>query len=383
MSDWGHSPSAEQMQVIQQLTPEAVHAFLTSEGWRPQVDEREVDLWTLTEGGDEFEVLVPADRRLRDFPLRMYQVLRTLATIQDRPLSTVLSDLANTGSDRMIFRLLPSGPPGTIPIFNGADAVLGVRELVMSAAYASTLDRPLLVQGRRPQRVMNFVRGVRLGSPQTGSWVIAAEVALPEVDLDHRSNGGQSFARQVSLQMHRGVRATFTAAGEALREDSIEPFRRRARDGVSANVCEALAGLGRDDTPFEVRFAWAQRLPAQVGAARFRFDPRVIRTIRSAGEELRNALPDGRVEITGPVTRLSREPGAAGAATIAGVVQTRYGEAVQHVKVRLTPPQNQAAIEAYRNHRHLRIVGEARQGKVEVVQEVEVVQAGSADGHDL
>ncbi|BCB86602.1 hypothetical protein Psuf_039150 [Phytohabitans suffuscus] len=233
MTDWGPGPSAEQMQVIQQLTPEAVHAFLTSEGWRPQVDEREVDLWTLTDGGDEFEVLVPTDRRIRDFPLRMYQVLRTLAAVQDRPLSTVLSDLTNTGSDRMIFRLLPSGPPGTIPIFNGADAVLGVRELVMSAAYASTLDRPLLVQGRRPQRVMNFVRGVRLGSPQTGSWVIAAEVALPEADLDHRSNGGPSFARQVSLQMHRGVRATFTAAGRP-----CERIRSSLSGGVRAMECQ-------------------------------------------------------------------------------------------------------------------------------------------------
>lgn len=382
MNEWRPRPDSAHLQAIQQLSPETVHAYLRTEGWRPQQAANQVVLWTLTEGDDAFEVMVPTDRRLRDFPLRMYEVLHTLAAAEDRPLSTVLSDLGNTGSDRMIFRLLPAGPPGTIPLLNGAYAVQGVRELVMSAAYASTLERPLLVQGRRPQRVQDFARRVRLGSPQAGSWIIAAEVAIPETNLDPHETGGASFARRVSLQLHRGVRATFAAAGEALRQKSVEPFLRRAEDGVSANMCDALADLGRDDTPFEVRFAWAQRLPPSVGTGRFRFDPQVIRAIRSAGERLRHSLPDGRVEITGPVSRLAREAAGAGTATVTGRVQTRYGEAEQNVRVRLTAAQHDFAIEAYRSRRHLRISGEARQGRIEVVREVEVVEPHPEASHD-
>ena len=80
----------------------------------------------------------------------------------------------------MTFRLLPDGPPGTIPLFNGTDALQGVRELLMAATYASTLPRPLLVQGRRPTAVRDFARRIRLGTPQAGSWIIAAELAIPE-----------------------------------------------------------------------------------------------------------------------------------------------------------------------------------------------------------
>jgi hypothetical protein len=382
MSDWRSGPSAEQLQAIQRLSPEAVRTYLASQGWRPHQPAHHADLWLLTEDADEFEVLVPTDREPRDFPLRMYDVLRTVAAVQDRPLPTVLADLANTGSDRMIFRLLPPGPPGTIPLLNGVDAVQGVRELIMSATYASTLERPLLVQGRRPQQVQDFAAGVRLGTPQAGSWVVAAELAVPEADLDPDSSGGQPFARRVSLQLHRGVRATFTAAGEALRQDSVQPFLSRAEDGVSANLCEALASLGRDDTPFEVRFAWAQRLPPQVGAGRFRFDRQLIRTIRSAGKELRHALLEGTVEVTGSVTRLRRERGGEGTATVTGLVRTRYGEADQAVKVRLTPMQHETAIDAYRTHRFLRVTGDARHGRVEVVRQVEVVQPPGQGDND-
>jgi hypothetical protein len=373
MSNWPTSPSAEELQAVRQLSPHAVRTYLTNAGWRPHEAVRQSALWTLTDGSDEFEVMLPTDPQLRDFPLRMFDLLRTLAVVEDRPVSTVITDLINTSSDTITVRLLPDGPPGTIPLFNGADALQGVRELVMAATYATTLPRPLLVQGRRPTAVRDFARRVRLGTPQAGSWVIAAELALPETDLGPSADGGRPFARQVSLQMHQGVRATLTAAGEALRGSPVEPFLRRADEGVSANLCDALADLGRDDTPFEVRFAWAQRLPARVGTGRFRFDRQVIRVIRYAGEAMRNSLPDGPIELTGMVTRLSRAGTELATAVINAVVRSRYGEAEQKVTVRLLPGPHETAIEAYRTRQFLHVVGEARQGRIDYVEHIEVV----------
>ena len=180
MSDWASSPSAEDLRAAQELSPEAVRSYLASAGWSPREVSTGVALWTLTDGTDEFEVMLPTDRRLRDFGLRMFDLLSTVAVVEDRPVSMIISDLTNISSDTMTFRLLPDGPPGTIPLFNGTDALQGVRELLMAATYASTLPRPLLVQGRRPTAVRDFARRIRLGTPQAGSWTIAAELAIPE-----------------------------------------------------------------------------------------------------------------------------------------------------------------------------------------------------------
>jgi hypothetical protein len=373
MNDWASGPSADELRAVQGLSPESVRSYLANVGWRPRETARGAALWTLSDGYDEFEVMLPTDRQLRDYGLRMFDLLRTLAVVEDRPVLTIISDLTNTTSDTVTFRLLPDGPPGTIPLFNGADALQGVRELLMAATYASTLPRPLLVQGRRPTRVRDFARGIRLGTPQAGSWIIAAKLALSESALDPHGDAGRPSGRQVALHAHRGVRATLAAAGEALRGHAVEPFLRRADEGVSANMCDALARLGRDDTPFEVRFAWAQRLPARVGAGRFRFDRDLIRTIRYAGEVMRTSLPDGRVEVIGVVSRLRRDNTDFAVAVIDGTVHSRYGEAEQRVAMRLAAEPHQLAIEAYRTRQFLHVIGEARQGRVELVRSVQVL----------
>ncbi|WP_173077432.1 hypothetical protein [Phytohabitans rumicis] len=303
----------------------------------------------------------------------MFDLLNTIAVVEDRPVSSVLADLANTNADTLTFRLLPEGPPGTIPLLHGADAVHGVRELLLTATYASTLPRPLLVQGRRPTNVWSFARQVRLGAPQTGSWIVAAHLTIPEAELDPRAAGDGPFARQVSLYAHRGVRAALTAAGEALGGDPVEPFLRRVDDGVSANLCEALARLGRDDTPFEVSFSWAQRLPAQAGAGRFRFDRNTIRVIRNAGEAMRASTLDGRVQVIGAVSQLSQGNTGVGTAVIDGIVHSRHGEAEQKVTVRLRDTAHQTAIEAYRTRQFVRLTAEARRGHIETVLDVAIV----------
>lgn len=240
MTGWAAGPSAEQLQAIKRLSPEAVQAYLSGEGWVPRQTARE-GLWTLAEGADEFEVLVPYDRQVRDFSLRMYDLLRTLATIQDRPLPMVLADLAGAGADRMTLRLLPAGPPGTIALAHGAEAMQGVHDLVLAAAYASTLERPLPVQqGRRPQSVRDFARRARLRSPQAGSWVISVEIDVDddlsddiadELGDDLYRGEEQPSARQVSRALHGGLHASFLAATEALRDDPLEPFLRRVPEG--------------------------------------------------------------------------------------------------------------------------------------------------------
>ena len=103
------------------------------------------------------------------------------------------------------------------------------------------------------------------------------------------------------------------------------------------------------------------------------FAREVIRTIRHAGEAMRNSIPDGRVEVTGMVSRLRRDTTDFATAVIDGIVRSRYGEAEQKVAVRLAPVPHQTAIEAYRTRQFLHVVGEARQGRVESVHSIEVV----------
>ncbi len=351
------------------LTPETLSQYLSASGWALEQRLGRATLWTRSEDDGDFQVLVPEDRGLRDYASRVSDFLTTVAAVEERPIRLILDDLENGGADTLSFRLLPSGPSGTIPLFNAVDALAGVRELVVASAYALTIDQPMLVQGRRPDSALDFARTVRLGTPRAGSWAIAAQLAVPRVELD----AAPPLARQVSLQMHSAVRACFAASGEALNEFDLGLFLRRTGEGVSANVCDALAKLGRDGVPYDVRFNWARELPSAVPPRSFRFSTRRIEALHTAAEQLKVAVPDGEVTVEGQVSKLRRDVGEGGQATVRGPIRTVYGSAERSVRVLLPDVLYQRLVDAHGRRQHVRVTGMALRGRIERVSRVEVL----------
>ncbi|HLL69147.1 MAG TPA: hypothetical protein VK453_26050 [Micromonosporaceae bacterium] len=366
-------PSATELQAVSVLSPEVMSQYLVSSGWTPAQRLERAMLWTRTENDGDFQILLPTDRTVRDYASRILDLLSTVATVEDRPIPLILDDLQHSAVDTLAFRLLPSGPSGTIPLFNAADALAGVRELVVASTYALLSDQPMLVQGRRPERALDFARTVRLGTPKAGSWSIAAHLPVPASSAD----GEIPLARQVSLQMHRAVRACFAASGEALNDYDLRLFLRRTSEGVSANLCEALTKLGRDGVPYVVRFGWAQQLPTTVGSRSFRFGNRQIEVLKLAAEQLKVAVPDGRVVVEGLVSRLRSEPGEAGGqATVRGPITTDYGTSDRPVRVLLPPDLYRRAVDAHGRKQRVRVSGVAVRGRIEGYQQLDVLERG-------
>lgn len=359
--------TADELRAATALSPEELSLYLSSTGWAPEQRLERATLWSRREDDGDFQVLVPADRALRDYTSRISDFLTTVAAVEERPIRLLIDDLELGAADTLSFRLLPGGPPGTIPLFNAVDAVAGVRELVVASTFSLISPQPMLVQGRRPERALEFARTVRLGSPRGGSWIIAAQLALP-------TEGDEPFGRQVALQMHRAVRACYAASGEAQNDFDLDLFLRRTGEGVSSNVCDALAKLGRDGVPYDVRFNWARQLPASVPARSFRFTTRRIEALNTAAEQLKVAVPDGRATVEGNVSKLRREAGEGGQATVKGPISTVYGSSERSVRVLL--PDDllyQRLVDAHGRRQHVRVTGEATRGRIERVSNVEVL----------
>jgi hypothetical protein len=365
------SPTADDLRTLGTLTPEVMSRYLVSGGWAPAQRLERATLWTRHEDDGDFQILLPDDLTLRDYASRVYDLLATVSAVESRPIPLILYDLQTSDADTVDFRLLPSGPSGTIPLVNAVDALAGVRELVVASTYAMMSDQPMLVQGRRPEQAHEFARVVRLGTPKAGSWSIAAHIPVPE----HAAGSDMPMARQVSLQMHRAVRACYVASGEALGEFDLGFFLRRTGEGVSANVCEALTKLGRDGVPYDVRFGWAQQLSTTVGSSSFRFTTGRIEVLKTAAEQLKIAVPDGQITVEGVVSRLRRDPGEGGGqATVRGPIETVYGTSERAVRVLLPADLYGRAVDAHGRRDQVRITGTAFRGRVEGVQRFEVIE---------
>jgi hypothetical protein len=221
---------------LERLTPEDVMRYLSATGWRASSDlPGRATIWELSPRN--LEVFVPVSSRFRDYPQRVYEVIRTLAQVEARPEMDVLRSLADPHTDRQYIRLFPDAPSGLISAADAAEAFLGVRELLIAAAYTEHYgDDRLVLPGPKARPVREFPEKA-LVSTDSGSFVINAQVAVPPNDRTLFAQ--RSFERRVLLRLRQALLSARTAADEAAELADLTLFVNRTRAG---GLQDALPG---------------------------------------------------------------------------------------------------------------------------------------------
>lgn len=366
------------------LTPAEVATYLASAGWVERQRAPHAVLWTSGEGDGEVELLLPLNPAYRDYQARLRDAIRTIALVEERDAREVLADLFATTVDTQHFRLLPDLPSGSIPLVDIVNVTRGVRDLMFTAAHATVVDAPMVVQPRpRPQEVNRFARGVRLVAPTPGSFVLSVHIPLSRLQAPgmppHQASSDsppQPFSRRVALRLHQAIAATCIAADEAASRDSLLPFADRAADGVSADLCEAISLVGRSQ-PFDLRFAWAQSLPIRRDGTDFAFDRRRVEVIRTAAKELPGMAAESDVVVVAQVVRLDRTGPEVGTVTLRGTLESSAGVR-SDVRLRASLPAHlyDVAVVAHRSHQRIRVAGRLRGSEIHAATTVELLSDG-------
>ncbi len=332
----------EHLRAVSALTPEELGRYLTSRGWRPRRQTRlGATIWTFGTGNRESQVLVPRDRELRDYLDRIWDVIGTLAAVEERSEQDVLRDLSQPYVDTQYFHTHPGTPSGTAPILSGIAALEGIRDLMEAAAYSLVRrPAPVLPGGRRPAETTALVRNLRVGPTSPGSYVIAAQVPLtipaPEARL-FEVEAEPPFERRVLLRLYQALRAAQSAASEVLlRTQDMDAFDAQVENGVSSNLCRALAKLGGPDSErnqrpqqFEIDFSWAPGLADRPATVPVRFQPELIRILDQAADELGAVPPEGTAVITGTITKTDRDDPSRPKVQVRGTIRVETPEGPQ------------------------------------------------------
>jgi hypothetical protein len=106
-------------------------------------------------------------------------------------------------------------------------------------------------------------------------------------------------------------------------ENGLESFTRAVRRGISANLCEALVGLGGEaGQPFDLSLSLAPARPlARLSLPPVRFRRDHLPVLAAAAQELRERVAEEGVLVVGNVVRLHREDSGPGEISIAGTVE--------------------------------------------------------------
>jgi hypothetical protein len=281
----------------------------------------------------QFEVIVPDSRLAGDYALRLREALGVLEVFENRSAVYIAEDVLLRLADTLQVRVVADeSSDGTIPIDDGVRLVESARNLVVSAACA-TVEPRLFYVGKKFAEAKEYVGGVRLGQSRRGSYIVTVisplltkppETAAPRLfETEHLP-----FQRRVMLTLAGALAAAKTAAATADDDNLQAAFWPQVMSGVSANLCDAIAGLlgsTRSVQRAEVTLSWSpESPPALPPGSEFVFKKEEVAVYEDAARVLREEAPQTGFLVFGQVVGLHRPEGALrGRVTIAGLVDQK------------------------------------------------------------
>lgn len=315
-------------ETLRALEPRQAAAWLRANGWA-LVDTRpeHTATWRKAAGAEgDFVIELPLDTTFRDYARRMGEIFDTLVVATGKPPAWLVEEVRSSTFD--IIRLRCTGPSvgnGRVSVELGTRLFALTRELLTAAACSAHAPRPVY-RTRKPAEVMAFMRRVKLAAPAEGSFVVVVHAPVPPGLQPALMDGIEElpFERRVTLTLASGATAARQAAEQGGLQGGAEWFLNGTAAGISANLCDALAGFvdGDDTTGLDLQFAWAaSRLVPPGTPLAVHVGSDVSPILREGARLLRATGSTPDFELEGAVVRLdSDNPGTGGVALIAGQV---------------------------------------------------------------
>ena len=304
--------------VLSALRPLEIAAYLRSSGWKKAHEKvNKWSSWVVTRAAnDDFEVTLPLDSSVRDFAQRMSDILQVLEVVEERSQLEIMRDLIVTSADVVRVRLADAElADGTVPIEDGAQFFHKAKDMMLAAACAADSPRAYY-PSKKPNRAMDYMRKVRLGQTEQGSFVltIISRVAPSLSGNDQLFEADGPFERRVTQTLSHSLAAIRTAAESAASNGSLDSFLSVVEKGVSANLCDAITGMaGANEAAIEVDFTWSRNRPlfnAERTPRRIMLPSDALPVIKEAGRIFKETSPREDFEAVGPVVKLERNEGA-------------------------------------------------------------------------
>ena len=314
-------------QALLSISPAQLMAYLRSRGAR-HVDEfpGKAAVWSY---GDE-ELLVPLATRFADYAARMADILASLEREEDRSQLQILTDLQNSGFDVVRVRNVSEDTrTGTLNFMRSVDFVAQTRDLLLAAACSAATHK-ISYPGRKPQDAERFMDSVRFGQTVQGSCVLQI---LSSVAPELRKQGSLldqteelPYEKRVIPTLESGLKALNSAVQQASNDINLDHFQQAAPQGLTTNLCDALAGLYDSLKPQYIEFSITYSVNRQQTRplARISVDAGYIPLIREASARIKDTEPEPEQMVRGLVTGLeSDNPRETGVIKIKDVMSSR------------------------------------------------------------
>ncbi len=352
--------------ILKALRPSDWTTYLRTHNWQEVQRDDKAAIWVQRQENEEFEILLPLDRDLRDFSIRLNEVLNTLSIFEQRTPIAVLTDLETVTSADVI-RVCVQDYSNTLPLDDGVLLMQRARDMLLAAACA-TVDSRAYFAPRKNNEVTDYLQQVRLGQTEQDSYVVRLISPVnPQLHYNNQLSMlslAPPFERRVVQTLMRSLSALQKAAKTAIHTCDFAPFQAAVPQGVSANLCEAVIGMsGRQKKRhLDINVAWSYARPTEEPIPNRVFLPfETMHVIEEAGRLFRATSPQEDKQIEGLVIALHRDKETStGVVTIMAFLEGRH----RKVRVELEGKDYGSAIQAHKENRVVSCEGElVREGR--------------------
>ncbi|HEX4710443.1 hypothetical protein [Phenylobacterium sp.] len=366
--------------------PLALAAYATFEGWQKGEaygDYGNVYVKVLASGLTR-EVLLPFTTDLADFSAAVSSAIRTFAEVEGRDELRVYRDLTRADRDIIRVRAPEADDDGSISVEPGVELIHQARDLLAAAACSAVDPRPAY-HLNKVTRAGDYMRRVRLGQTEQGSFIVTllapippqlavAQTALwPELE-------DEPYERQVTRYLADGLVSAHAVINAINQGRGVEAFNEAVVRGVSANLCEAVAGIIDQSDGADISVTWARTRPTPEQRARITFTRSDADVLREAGRYFRLQEPRRDETVLGYVISLARtEHEAEGSVTLKTLVDGRE----RSLRVELSEPDYEVALRAHRDRAPVMLRGDiemkGQRWRITQPRDLRIIGAGYAD----
>ncbi len=367
---------------LRAVSPTALAAYARGEGWRKAEGYgAHADVYGAP---GKPEIVVPRTDRLGDYPTVVAKLIGIFAMDAGRDELATYRDLI--GADRDVVRVRAAGADddGAVPIDAGVEIVSQARQLLLAAACAARSPQALYRAGAN-REASDYMRRVKLGQTEQGSFVVTLLAPVPPLlqpQLDPAWDGfdDEPFERQVTRRLVGALQASRHAVELTASGEGAGAFETAIGAGVSANLCEAVAGLIEPSGDLDISVTWARTRPTPDVQSRIAFSAGDAEILREAARTFRARHPRPDVSLYGTVHQLRRDQDEIdGLVTLKAIMDGRQ----QSVRAVLDQANYSIAVRAHEAKALVMVKGDLeRIGQRWQMVNASVTELGGDDGSD-
>lgn len=348
------------------ITSASIEKYLLFTGWEKDDAFANPRMWVFKNKYDpELTIAVPASEHAKDFYSRVYSLIQTLSTINEKTEQEIIDSLKSAYTDRLQFRIITEeSKNGKIPLDFAARCLEGLKDLVLYAACAEENAKPVCAKTYNSAK--RSLERFQFGQTQIGSFIINIDVQVADEEneqlylVDAAPLPVEPPEHKIMKRIETAIMQIDNVVNRRVKVGDL--IENAYKDGITANMCDALSKLQPEsggDINVETSIYYAEAITQTVEPPKVcTLDNVHFAFIDEIAKRYKDCTLFEDVTLEGTIKMLSKTTTNDGDEAENTVrLLTKIDGQMRSITLHLSPDNHTLACNAYRDDNEVRVSG--------------------------